>query len=110
MSAQTPEVIDKFYSYKRSKAEYPYLLLDKGSDVIAILLSGLEKGDLPIACTFEGKVIKKDGGISRTPITINKILQVVGVTVILSETDKRPITNIEELIEMEEFKWGESDD
>ncbi len=69
------EELNKQTALGRVNYTYPYILVMDPGDPIALVVPSLEKGELPVLCDVDN-VTYKVGEISRSALTISKLLRV----------------------------------
>lgn len=94
---------DDTFVYKGDK-EYPCILLPYIQG-IHIVLDILEEGDLPLLIDIEGNLKALPIKCKRHPYTIKKLLNICPIDVAIAPKDVRHIITIQELLDMEDFKW-----
>lgn len=98
---------DEFYSMGKGMLQYPALLITQYDELaLSVLLDGLfsEDGDLPVIIDYKGKLTKL-GAIKKTPAHVQRFLRVARISVLIGRGDVRPVSDITDLLEMEDFSW-----
>lgn len=90
--------VDKLRS-RSTSIPYPHIRIDELSNCIPLVVSILNDGDIPLLATLKGttKIIKR---ISKSALTISKLLRVSSVTVYLSVKENYRVTDIVEYMEV----------
>lgn len=78
---------------------YPYLLLTKFGNELALLCQGLEKGSVPIVVQHGGS-LKQIHSCVLSAIELRKINRVYEYDIVLSPTDTRHIKGIDDIMEV----------
>jgi hypothetical protein len=91
--------LDKSFIHEKKKLSYPYIYIPKFGEEIALMVTCLEPGPLPLVLNDEG-VLKQVGTCSLSALELAKLLRVYKVEVVLSPTEKKVITGILEMLEV----------
>lgn len=59
----------------RISMPYPHVELLEPSDAVALILTGLQKGDLPVICTYQGSQ-RKIASVAKSALVLNSLLRV----------------------------------
>ena len=94
------EALSAVTANTRIGVPYPNLELKQLDDAVTLVISGLEKGDLPVIGTYEGKEFKV-ASISKSALTINKLVRVTEVTYHKSETESTVLRTSFDIVEAE---------
>lgn len=87
------------FAAETKAAKYPYLLIDKFGRELPLLLEGLKPGELPIVVNYKGQLLSI-GSCSLSALELDKIRRVYKYDIVLSPTDRRPVTSIESIMEV----------
>lgn len=93
-------------AYKREENEYPHILLEETTDALAILVSCLEDGDVPLYIKYKGTIYRLDKKINKSPLNLSKILKVYPMTICITKDEMYRVTNTLELMDLEVL-WKE---
>lgn len=75
MSTMPIQSLNRDIANDHEKLSYPYVEVLEPSDCIALVLPSVEKGDLPVLCTFEGKR-RQIGKIALSALTLNVLCSI----------------------------------
>jgi hypothetical protein len=97
--------VDKIDDFMRNKVEmtYPAIIVDGVGEELALVVSCLTEGDIPIIVKHKGKTIMLDKRIDKSALNVSKLLKVYPFVLSLSESNSIEITNVEQY--MEAFLW-----
>lgn len=87
-----------FISEKRALA-YPYIYIKKFGEEIALMITCVAPGPLPIVLSDNG-ILKQVGTCDLSALELAKLLQVYNFEVVISKTDRRVITNTSDIMEV----------
>ena len=94
------EVLSTVTANTHIEAPYPNLELKKLDDAVTLVISGLEKGDLPVIGTYEGREFKV-ASISKSALTIAKLVRVTEVIYHKTETESTVLRTSLDIVEAE---------
>ena len=87
-------------AYKITSVEYPHILIEDTTEALAVLVSCLEDGDIPLYIEFNGTTHRLDKTISKSPLNLSKILKVYPMTIYVSKDELYKVTNTSELMDL----------
>jgi hypothetical protein len=90
---------DSSFTSEKKKLSYPYLYVPRFGEEIALMVTCLEPGPLPIVLSDSG-VLKQVGSCAASALELAKLLRVYQFEVVLSETDHRTIREISDVLEV----------
>lgn len=99
MSIAEIQSLDRNITNKKISMPYPHIKVTDVSDVLALVIPSLDKGDLPIICEFEG-VTRQVGSIRKSAVVIKHLMDISGVVYCKSEDLQVPIKSMESLLEV----------
>lgn len=88
---------------RKTSMPYPHVKLTELNRCIPVVISSLEKGDVPVLGTLNG-VTKIVANMSKSALNINKLIKVSNISLVLSDYEEYLITNIVEYMEVAN-KW-----
>lgn len=90
---------------RKGTLTYPYLLLGKVVDEVAVLIGNLKPGTLPVVIYQNGRIIKvKD--IEKDLISFSKFLKGgCEISIVLSADKVIPIKQLDDILGIEDFVW-----
>lgn len=83
----------------RISMPYPHVELLEPSDSVALVLSGLPKGDLPVICSYKGKQ-RKIASVLKSAVVLSTLLRVSALNYNSSETETRSLSNNIDIMEV----------
>lgn len=90
---------DSSFTSEKKKLLYPYLYVPRFGEEIALMVTCLEPGPLPIVLSDSG-VLKQVGSCAASALELAKLLRVYQFEVVLSETDHRTMREISDVLEV----------
>lgn len=78
---------------------YPHLMMSNPNDAVALVLTSLPTGDLPVLCTYKGST-RQLTKIRRSALTILPLSKVVSLDYVKSATDSVPIKSPCDILEV----------
>lgn len=84
---------------ERVSMVYPYLKVLDPSDAVALVLPGLDKGDLPVLCTYNGKT-RKLASISDSAIMIDRLRRVSRIAYVTAEGQEMELKTVYDIMEV----------
>ena len=78
---------------------YPYIFLPKYGEELAIIVTCLRHGNIPI-CLRNNGVLMEISSVDLSALELQKLLRVYKYQIVLSETDKRSIETITDIMEV----------
>lgn len=97
--------MDKYTNYARGDIEYPYLVLSKSYDELAVTLSSIPRGDLNLGCLVDDKLSFLKGGVKKDPLVIKRLVDICPLVLVINKDKCKMINKIKDLIEEGEFSW-----
>lgn len=82
---------------------YPHIKIEDLNKWVPVVVSSLEKGDVPLLGTFKG-VTKIVSYVSKSAVNFSKLLRVTSLSIALSETESTEITSVLDYMEVAQ-KW-----
>lgn len=81
------------------KMPYPHLLMLNPNNAVALVLSSLPDGDLPVICTYKGSTrqLKK---IRRSALAMLPLSRVVALQYVVQPGDSRPLNSAKDIMEV----------
>lgn len=92
------EVLSTVTANTQTQMPYPNLELSELNDAVYLILDGLEKGDLPVIGSYEGRDYKFTS-IDKSARNIWKLVRVSPVTLHRSETDSTVLKTSTDIVE-----------
>lgn len=92
------EVLSTVTANREVQMPYPNLEVAEINEAVTLVLSGLDKGDLPVVGTYEGRPYKV-ASIDKSAINIWKLVRVVSVTLNRSVTDSTVLRTSTDVVE-----------
>lgn len=87
------------FTSTRQAVKYPYIHIPKYGQEVALLMQCIVPGDLPIVLTHAGS-LRRVGSCSLSAFELAKLLKVYKYEVVLSESERRAITTIQDIMEV----------
>lgn len=97
--------LNQSFISETKKISYPYLYIPKFGEEIALMVTCLEPGPLPLVLEDRG-ILKQVGSCSLSALELEKLLRVYHFEVVLSETEKQTMREITDVLEV--LPWMES--
>ena len=96
---KTIESIDEDYATPRSTLTYPYLRILTATDALALIVTSLPDGDLPLVMSYKGETrIMKH--ISKSALVIEKLTRLVDLEYVKSKDESVPLHNGTDILEL----------
>lgn len=92
------EVLSTVTANTKVQMPYPNLEVQAINEAVTLVLSGMDKGDLPVIGTYEGRTYKV-ASIDKSAINIWKLVRVVPVTLHRSVTDSTVLRTSTDIVE-----------
>lgn len=92
------EVLSTVTANEKVQLPYPNLEVQEINEAVTLVLSGLDKGDLSVIGTFEGRLYRV-ASIDKSAINIWKLARVVPVTLHRSPTDSTVLRTSTDIVE-----------
>jgi len=92
------EVLSTVTANEKVQLPYPNLEVQAVTDAVALVLSGLDKGDLSVIGTYEGRLYRI-ASIDKSAINIWKLARVIPVTLNRSSTDSTVLRTSTDIVE-----------
>ena len=86
-------------SNDRVSRVYPYVEVLDPSDALALVLPSLEKGDLPVLCTYQGDT-RRLRKIAKSALTLNKLRKVTRVVYFKTAEEKYELKSAVDIMEV----------
>lgn len=91
--------LDKSFANERKKLSYPYIYIPSFGEEIALMVTCLTPGPLPLVLSDSGS-LKQVGTCALSAIELCKLLRVYRYEVVLSEAERRKIKSITDVMEV----------
>lgn len=95
--------VNEYSGYSSSEREYPNIEILGVNDALAVLMSCLKTGQIPVYMEHNGNLHKLKTGIDPDPMNLRLLLQVYNVSISLSSSNRVVVKNTEELLDL--GKW-----
>ena len=90
---------DRTYTSTRTAISYPYIYLPRYGEELALMVHCIAPGELPLVLTHAG-TLKQVGSCSLSALELSKLLRVYKFQVVMSETERRGVNSIQDLMEV----------
>lgn len=87
------------FTSERKSISYPYIFIPKFGKELALVVTLVRKGELPI-CVNDKGVLKQIGSVSLSALELKKILSVFPFQFVFSATDSRKVKTIPDMMEV----------
>lgn len=91
--------LDKSFTSEKKKLSYPYIYVPRFGEEIALMVTCLEPGPIPLVLQDSG-TLKQVGSCARSALELAKLLRVYKFEVVLSETERRTMREITDVLEV----------
>lgn len=91
--------LDSTFVSETKKVSPPYIFIPKYGEEIALIITCLEPGPIPILLS-DGGVLKQVGSCSLSALELAKLLRVYHFEVVKSQSEKVTITQITDILEV----------
>ena len=91
--------LDGSFTSEKKKLSYPYLYIPRFGEEIALIVTCLEPGPLPLVLNDSG-TLKQVGSCAKSALELEKLLRVYNFEVVLSETERRTMREISDVLEV----------
>ena len=99
MSTNQIQSLNADLTNEHIKMPYPHLMMQNPNDAVALVLTSLPTGDLPVICTYKGstrQLIK----IKRSALSILPLSKVVNLVYVKSAVESVPIKSPSDILEV----------
>ena len=90
---------DRSFTHEQRKLSYPFLYVPRFGEEIALMVTCLRPGPLPLVLEDAG-TLKQDGSCAVSALELAKLLRVYQFEVVLSATERRIIKQITDVLEV----------
>lgn len=97
--------LDRTFSSEKKKLSYPYLYIPRFGEEIALMVTCLTPGPLPIVLSDSG-TLKQVGTCALSALELEKLLRVYKFEIVVSETDHRRMSEVADILEV--LLWMQS--
>ena len=97
--------LDSSFVSEKKKLSYPYIFIPRFGTEIALMVTCLKPGALPLVLN-DGGTLKQVGTCSLSALELAKLARVYKFEFVLSETDRRPIREVSDILEV--LSWMQS--
>lgn len=102
-------VLSRFHNMPKGTLVYPSVCVDhEFPEELPVLMDAMKDGDLPVVIEHQGSMIMLEKKISRSPLSLEKLLRVYPIILMLGENNMVRVTTIEELLDAEGIEWTPS--
>lgn len=92
--------------YSKSNIEYPSIEILNATDALAVLMSCLEQGDIPVYLKHNDNLHKLKFGVNPNPLNIKKLISIYKIAIHKSATESFIVSNTTELLDLGAWwKW-----
>ena len=91
--------LDSSFTSERKKLSFPYLYVPRFGEEIALMVTCLKPGPLPVVLSDSG-TLKQVGSCAASALELAKLLRVYQFEVVLSETERRTMREITDILEV----------
>ena len=91
--------LDGSFTSEKKKLSYPYIYVPRFGEEIALMVTCLEPGPLPLVLKDAG-ILKQVGTCALSAIELSKLLRVYKFEVVLSETEHRVMQDVTDILEV----------
>lgn len=91
--------LDSSFTSERKKLSSPYLYVPRFGEEIALMVTCLKPGPLPLVLSDSG-TLKQVGSCAASALELAKLLRVYQFEVVLSETERRTMREITDILEV----------
>jgi hypothetical protein len=91
------------FQHGKVEMSYPAIVLGDVGEELALIVSCLSEGELPIVVKHKGRNIQLDKKIADSALNVNKLLKVYNFGLAVSPTNTVEITGIEDYLEV--YPW-----
>lgn len=91
--------LDSSFTSEKKKLSFPYIYVPRFGEEIALMVTCLKPGPLPLVLSDSG-TLKQVGSCVASALELEKLLRVYKFEVVLSETDRRVIRDVMDIMEV----------
>lgn len=91
--------LDRTFTHQRRQITYPYIYIPNYQEEIALMVTCVAQGDLPIVLQDSG-VLKQVGTCAVSALELSKLLRVYTYEIVLSESERHSVRTISDLMEV----------
>lgn len=91
--------LDASFSHEQRRVSYPHIFIPKFGDEIALMVTCIAPGELPIVLADAG-TLKQVGTCAASAIELEKLMRVYKYEVALSPEVRRTITCVDDIMEV----------
>lgn len=91
--------LDSSFTSEKKRLSFPYLYIPKFGEEIALMVTCLEPGPVPIVLSDAG-TLKQVGTCALSALELSKLLRVYKFEIVLSETERRAAHEITDILEV----------
>lgn len=96
--------VDEYFLRAKVPIPYPSVLIEsKNIEALPVVLEALEPGDVSVIFEYNGKYNVTNNKISRSALTLSKLLKVYKYTLLLSPGQRVPISTPVDILEVGEW-------
>lgn len=99
MNTTEIQLLNPDIANERISMPYPHVELLEPSDAVALILSSLPKGDVPVICTYQGKQ-RKIASIRKSALVIMALLKVSKLKFHKDANDVLPLKTSTDIMEV----------
>lgn len=93
---------DSSFVSETKKLSYPYIYIPRFGEEIALMVTCLKPGEIPLVLSDNG-VLKQVSTCAVSALELSKLLRVYQFEMVLSETERRKIKTISDVMEV--LQW-----
>ena len=96
---KTIESLDEDYATPRAKLVYPHIKLLTATDALALVVTSLPKGELPLVMTYKGET-REVGKISKSALAITKLLKISDIEYVKSADERIKLKTGQDILDL----------
>lgn len=104
MAHLTQKEFDEFYTMQKGKLTYPSVCIEKPTDELVVLLSGMEEGSLPVIIHHNRKLVEV-ARIKKTPKSLKRLLIIYELTLLVNPEVTHRAKTMTELLDIGDLSW-----
>lgn len=99
MNTELTRLLGTEITNERISQPYPYVMLEKPSEPVALVLPSLPQGDLPVLCNFNNSV-RKIASIRYSALAIRNLLKVSPLVFYKDAATSKRLVTSEDILEV----------